>query len=191
MAIVAINGSARRGGNTAQLIAEVFAPLEDAGYECEMIELAGKTIGGCTACGRCSIEKDGICYGRKDDGNDVITALLAADALLIGSPVYYGDITAETKAIIDRLGRIANSTKAFVRKPGAGVVAVRRAGAMHALDSINHFFGIQEMFVVSSSYWNIGIGREKGEVAGDEEGIRTMRRLGENMAFLLSRLEEK
>lgn len=189
MRIVAINGSARRGGNTAHLIREVFAPLVEAGHECEMIELAGKTIGGCTACSRCTREKDGICYGRSDDGNAVITALLEADALVIGSPVYYGDITAETKAIIDRLGRVANANQGLVRKVGAGVVAVRRAGAMHALDSINHLFGIQEMFVVSSSYWNVGIGRDKGDVERDDEGIRTMRRLGENMAFLLGKLE--
>ena len=188
MRVIAINGSARKDGNTSALIRHVFAPLEEAGYECELIELARMDVRGCTACGRCAKERDGVCYGRRDDGNDVISAALKADALILASPVYYGDITPELKSIIDRLGQIARSTGELVRKPGAAVVAVRRAGAMHALDSINHFFGIEEMFIVSSSYWNVGIGREPGAVEGDEEGVRTMRRLGENMAYLLGKL---
>lgn len=188
MRVLAVNGSARRGGNTTQLVEEVFAPLREAGIECDLIELAKKDIRGCTACGRCSKERDGVCYGRRDDGNEIITAALKADGLILASPVYYGDITPELKAIIDRLGQVARSTGQLVRKPGAGVVAVRRAGAMHALDSINHFFGIGEMYMVSSSYWNIGIGRESGDVQGDEEGMRTMRRLGENMAYILDKL---
>ena len=189
MKIVAINGSARRNGNTAILLRAALAPLESAGHECELIQLAGKQIRGCIACYKCEGTDDPTCPGLSDDGNAVIDAMLGADALLLGSPVYFGDVPAELKAIIDRAGMVGRMNgNVWARKPGAAVVAVRRAGAMHAFDTINHFFLIGEMLIVGSSYWNIGIGRNKGEVETDEEGMRTMRRLGENMAWLLEKL---
>jgi multimeric flavodoxin WrbA len=188
--VVAVSGSARKGGNTAQLVEAVFGPLRDAGIDCELIELAGKDVRGCLACGRCIKEKDRRCHGRADFGNEVIAALDDADAILLASPVYFGDVSSELKAVIDRAGYVGRANRnMFARKPGAAVVAVRRAGALHAFDSINHFFLIGEMLVVGSSYWNIGIGREKGEVAGDAEGMRTMVRLGENIVWLLQALD--
>jgi multimeric flavodoxin WrbA len=190
MKVVAVSGSARKGGNTAQLVDTVFGPLREAGIDCELIELAGKDVRGCIACGRCIKEKDGQCHGRQDFVNGVIDAVADADAIVLASPVYFGDVTSELKAVIDRVGYVSRANgNSLARKPGAGVVAVRRAGAMHAFDTINHFFLIGEMLVVGSSYWNIGIGREKGEVAGDGEGQRTMRRLGENLAWVLQTLE--
>jgi multimeric flavodoxin WrbA len=189
MKVVAVNGSARRGGNTATLLQNVLRPLEEAGHECALIELAGKQIRGCNACRTCEAVLDRTCSGLADDGNAVITAMIGADALLLGSPVYFGDVTAELKAIIDRAGMVGRANgNVWARKPGAAVVAVRRAGAMHTFDTINHFFLIGEMIVVGSSYWNVGIGRNKGEVESDDEGMRTMRRLGENMAWLLGRV---
>jgi len=189
MKVVAVSGSARRGGNTAALLKAVFEPLNEAGHECELIELAGSEVRGCAACGRCRDTRDSKCSGRDDLGNEVIAKLFAADAVILGSPTYFADITPELKAIIDRAGYVSRSKPELLsRKPGAAVVAVRRAGAMHAFDSINHFFTITEMITVGSSYWNIGIGREKGEVADDAEGLATMRRLGENMAWLLERI---
>ncbi len=190
MKVVAVSGSARKGGNTAQLVETVFGPLREAGIDCELIEVAGKDIRGCIACGRCIKEKDGQCHGRVDFVNEVIDALSDADGVILASPVYFGDVTSELKAVIDRVGYVTRANgNTLARKPGAAVVAVRRAGAMHAFDTINHFFLIGEMLVVGSSYWNIGIGREKGEVAGDDEGQRTMRRLGENLAWALQTLE--
>ncbi len=189
MRVVAVNGSARAGGNTATLLEAALAPLREAGIECELIELAGKRVEGCTACGVCRKERDRRCHGRDDFGNEVIVALDEADGILLGSPVYFADVTAEMKALIDRLGYVARGNdNMLVRKPGAGVVAVRRAGAMHALDTINHLFGIGEMILVGSSYWNVGIGGPKGAVESDEEGLETMRRLGENLAWVLERL---
>lgn len=189
MKIVAVNGSARKGGNTAMLIDAALEPLRAAGHDCEVIELAGKDIRGCTACGRCRELQDGMCHGRRDDLNDLMPRVFGADALLIGSPTYYADVSTETKAFIDRVGYVSGGNgNLLARKPGAAVVAVRRAGAIHAFDTINHFFLIGEMLIVGSSYWNVGIGREKGAVAEDEEGLRTMRRLGENMAWVLERL---
>lgn len=190
MRVVAINGSARRNGNTAILLRAALAPLEAAGHDVELVQLVGKQIRGCTACYKCEETKDRTCSGLSDDGNPVIDAMMSADALLLGSPVYFGDVTAEMKAIIERAGMVGRQNgNVWARKPGAAVVAVRRAGAMHALDTLNHFFLIGEMIVVGSSYWNVGIGRNKGEVEADDEGMRTMRRLGENMAWLLTLLE--
>lgn len=189
MRIVAANGSARADGNTASLLRAALAPLEAAGHDCELIQLAGKQIRGCTACYKCEETADLSCSGLADDGNEVIERMVEADALILGSPVYFGDVTAEMKAIIDRAGIVGRKNgNVWARKPGAAVVAVRRAGAMHAFDTINHFFLIGEMIVVGSSYWNVGIGRNVGEVEADEEGMQTMERLGENMAWLLERL---
>ena len=189
MKIVAVNGSARRGGNTFTMLEAALAPLREAGHECELIELGGEEIRGCTACGVCGKKKDRQCHGRRDFGNEILPRLFAADALLLGSPTYFADVSAEMKALIDRAGYTGRANgNPFARKPGAAVVAQRRAGAIHAFDSINHFFLIAEMLVVGSSYWNIGLGRGKGEVAADTEGMETMRRLGENMAWLLGKL---
>jgi multimeric flavodoxin WrbA len=111
-----------------------------------------------------------------------------ADGIILASPVYFADVTSEMKAVIDRAGYVCRANdNLLARRPGAAVVAVRRAGAIHALDTMNHFFLIGEMIVVGSSYWNVGIGRDRGDVNGDEEGVSTMRRLGENMAWLLQR----
>lgn len=189
MRIVGISGSARKSGNTVHLIEAVFAPLREAGHDCVLIELAGEDIRGCRACGACRTKQDGQCHGRHDFGNTVIDEVATADALILGSPTYYADVSSEMKAIIDRVGYVAGANgNTLARKPAAAVVAVRRGGAIHAFDTMNHLFTIQEMITVGSSYWNMGIGREKGEVDGDEEGMRTMRRLGENMAWLLERL---
>jgi multimeric flavodoxin WrbA len=112
-----------------------------------------------------------------------------ADGIILGSPVYFANMTPELKALIDRAGFVAKANDdMFRRKAGAAVVAVRRAGAIHVFDSINHFFFISQMVVPGSSYWNIGIGREKGDVEKDDEGLQTMSTLGSNMAWLLQKI---
>lgn len=190
MKVVAFSGSARKDGNTAAMVRRVLAVLEREGIDTELVQLAGKRIHGCTACTKCSTTKSGNCEGVHDDLNECIDKMLHADGIIIASPTYFADVTAETKALIDRAGYATRAAgMALSRKVGAGVVAVRRAGALHAADSINHFFLINDMIVPGSSYWNVGIGREKGEVEEDAEGMRTMDRLGENMAWLLKRLE--
>ncbi len=190
MRVVAVNGSARIDGNTARLVETMFEPLRAAGHECVHMQLAAKLVQGCTACGACYKKKDRRCHGRDDDGNEVIAALADADAIVLASPVYFADVTAEMKAVIDRAGYVARANgNMFARRPGASIAAVRRAGAIHALDTMNHLFLIGEMFVVGSSYWNLGVGGGRGEVDNDTEGLATMTRLGENMAWLLDRLE--
>ncbi len=186
MKVVAFNGSARKGGNTAILLGYVLRELEAEGIETELVELSGARIHGCLACRECSANKDRRCAQTKDEGNLLIEKMTTADGILLGSPTYVTDVSPEIKALIDRACMVSGANGGiFRRKVGAGVVAVRRAGAIHAFDTLNHFFLITEMIIPGSTYWNIGIGREIGDVERDEEGIRTMKVLGRNMAWLL------
>lgn len=192
MKVVAFNCSARADGNTSLLLARVLEEIQAEGIETELFSLAGKKVHGCTACMKCRETKDGTCAGLRDYGNECIAAAVAADGIIIGSPVYFSDITAEAKALIDRLGYVSRGNPEVLRrKVGAAVIAVRRAGAIHAFDSINHLFLISEMIVPGSSYWNVGIGGAAGAVAEDEEGMRTMATLGRNMAWLLKRVGDR
>lgn len=194
MKVVAFNGSARRDGNTALLLRTVLAELESAGVETELIHLGGSGIQGCIACYECFKKKDGHCAhstARQDGLNDWLDKMRQADGILLGSPTYFADVSTEMKALIDRCGMTSRANgDLFRRKLGAAVVAARRAGAIHVFDTLNHFFLIGQMIVVGSNYWNIGMGREKEEVAKDQEGMQTMRVLGQNMAWLLQRISD-
>jgi len=192
MKVLGINGSPRKGGNTELLIREVFKSLEEKGIKTELFQLGGKKMNGCIACMKCRKAADGRCHQKNDVINLCIEKMVKADAIIIGSPVYFSDLSAQTKILIDVAGyALRGSGSPLKRKPGAAVIAVRRAGAIHAFDSINHFFLINEMIIPGSSYWNIAIGREKGDVLKDEEGMKTMRVLGENMAWLLEKTKDK
>jgi multimeric flavodoxin WrbA len=188
--VVAFNGSARKGGNTSILLHYVLKELEKEGIETELVELSGARIHGCLSCRKCSARKDRRCSQTNDIGNACIEKMDAADGILLGSPTYVADVSPEIKALMDRACLVSKANGGmFRRKAGAAVVAVRRAGAIHAFDALNHFFLISEMIVPGSSYWNIGIGREIGDVEKDEEGIQTMRTLGQNMAWLLKKIK--
>jgi multimeric flavodoxin WrbA len=190
MKAVAFNGSGRKDGNTAILLNYALGELKKEGIDTELMQLAGKNIRGCIACYKCMEKKDKRCSGIPNDFvNECIEKMIEADAIILGSPTYFSDLTSETKALIDRSGFVAHANDGlFRRKVGAAVVAVRRAGAIHTFDSINHFFFINEMIVPGSSYWNVGIGRDIGDVESDAEGIQTMKTLGQNMAWLLKKL---
>jgi multimeric flavodoxin WrbA len=189
MKVIAINGSARKDGNTSILINYVFDELRKQGIETETFSLAGKKIHGCRACHKCFENKDKRCSMDDDVLNECIAKMIEADGIILGSPTYFTDVSSEMKALIDRSGFVARANgDMFKRKPGAAVIAMRRAGSIHAFDTINHFFLITQMIVPGSCYWNMGIGREKGDVKKDEEGIQIMKVLGENMAWLLKRL---
>lgn len=191
MKVVAFNGSARKDGNTALLIKHAFAALEQEGIDTELVQLAGRPLHGCTACYQCFARKDRRCAVNDDAANEFIDKMGAADGIIIGSPTYFAAISPEAKALIDRCGMVARANDdMFKRKVGAAVVAVRRGGAIHVFDTINHFFTIGQMVIPGSCYWNVGIGRNIGEVESDEEGVRTMRVLGENMAWLLKKLND-
>jgi len=189
MKVVAFNGSARKDGNTAILLNYVLGELQKEGIETEMVQLAGQKIHGCIACYKCFKNKDKQCAVKDDVANDCIGKMAEADGIILGSPTYFSDVTSEMKALIDRSGFVARANgDMFKRKVGAAVVAVRRGGEIHAFDSMNHFFLIEQMIVPGSIYWNMGFGREKGEVEKDDEGIRTMKILGQNMAWLLKKI---
>ncbi len=189
MKVIAFNGSARKNGNTAILLNQVLQELGKHGIQTESVELAGRKIRGCTACYKCFDNKDKKCAVTDDALNDCIAKMLEADGIILGSPTYFADVTAELKALIDRAGLVARANDNMLRgKVGAAVVAVRRAGSIHAFDTINHFFLISEMIIPGSSYWNMGFGRDKGEVKEDEEGLQTMELLGRNMAWLLKKI---
>lgn len=190
MKVVAFNGSARKDGNTAILLRHVLCEIEKEGIKPELVQLSGQKIHGCLACRTCYGRKDGRCAQKDDMGNVYIEKMAAADGILLGSPTYVADISPEIKALIDRACMVGRANgDLFRRKVGAAVVAVRRAGAIHAFDALNHFFLIMQMIIPGSSYWNIAIGREKGEVENDAEGIQTMQTLGRNMAWLLKKLQ--
>ena len=189
MNVVAFNGSARKDGNTAILLRTALGEMEKEGIGTELVQLSGKRIRGCTACYGCFRNRDRRCSVKGDAANECIEKMLDADGILLGSPTYFADVTAEMKALIDRAGMVGRANgDMYRRKAGAAVVAVRRGGAIHAFDTMNHFFLIGQMIVPGANYWNIGIGREIGEVEKDGEGLDTMRALGRNMAWLLGRL---
>jgi multimeric flavodoxin WrbA len=189
MKVIAFNGSARKDGNTELMLKTVAAALEAEGIETELYPLSGKKIHGCVACYKCFEKMNRRCAVDKDAANECIEKMLEADGILLGSPTYFADISTEMKALIDRAGMVSRANSDMLtRKIGAAVVVARRGGAIHAFDSMNHFFLISQMIIPGSNYWNMGFGRDKGDVAKDEEALQTMNILGQNMAWLLKKI---
>ncbi|AOY59453.1 MULTISPECIES: flavodoxin family protein [Desulfococcus] len=189
MKVIGFNASPRKDGNTFRLVNTVLGELEKAGIETELVQIGGRKIQGCIACYKCFENKDRRCAVTQDMLNDCLEKMIAADGMILGSPTYFANMSADLKALIDRAGLVAKANgEMFRRKVGAAVVAVRRAGSVHTFDSINHFFTIGQMIIPGSSYWNMGIGLDKGDVDKDEEGLQTMKTLGRNMAWLLKKI---
>ena len=182
---IAINGSPRAGGNTEILLKTVLAPLAEAQWETEYIQVGGKPVRGCLACNNCFKTKNSRC-GQKDEVFDhCMEKMIAADAIILGSPTYFSDVSAEMKALLDRSGFVSFANGGlFRRKIGAAVVAVRRGGGTHVFDTMNHMFLMSGMIVPGSYYWNLGFGLEKGDVSADAEGLRNMTDLGQSIAWL-------
>jgi multimeric flavodoxin WrbA len=191
MKVIAFNGSARKEGNTALLLNTVLQELSAEGVETELYHLAGKPIQGCIACMKCFENKNKRCAVEKDIVNECVAKMVEADGILLGSPTYFADVSAGMKALIERAGMVGRANSdLYQRKVGAGVVAVRRAGAYHVFSSLNAFFLIGQMIVPGSSYWNLAHGRLPGEVKTDEEGVKTMKQLGQNIAWLMKQLKK-
>jgi len=187
MKVFAVNGSPRHDGNTAGMLKTVLSVCGEAGLQTELYQAGGKAVRGCTACGKCR-NHPGRC-AIDDWVNEVYAKMKEADAVLLGSPTYFSDLTPELKAVIDRCGYVSRSDgMSLSRKIGAAVSAVRRAGGIHTLDSIQHFFLINDMIIPGSIYWNMSLSRVPGDYENDEEGIDTMRRLGENIVWLLEKI---
>jgi len=190
MKVVAFNGSPRVNGNTAQSLKIVLAELEKEGIETEIVQLGGRKVFGCLACGKCRENKDNRCARKDDEMNTFIEKMEEADGIIIGSPTYFSNVSTEVKALIDRCGFVAKSNGGtlFKGKVGASVVSVRRAGSTFTYSAINFFFGIAEMIICSSNYWNMTLALNPGDVQKDAEGVQTFQVLGKNMAELLKKV---
>lgn len=185
MYAIAVNGSPRKGGNTEILLQEVLGELDRAGWDTELVKVGGTAIRGCIACHKCFENKDNECSMKKDKFNEIFARMLKAEAMILGSPTYFAAVSADLKALLERAGFVAYANDhAFAGKIGAAVVAVRRGGATHVFDSINHMFQMSRMIVPGSTYWNMGIGLDRAEVKDDEEGIANMHHLGRSIAWL-------
>jgi multimeric flavodoxin WrbA len=190
MKALVISGSPRPGGNTEQLLELACATLRERSVEAELVPLAGKTVKPCVACTRCKTTKDRTCAIKDDDFHPILEKLIAADAFIIGSPVYFGCATSQTTSFLHRAGYVSRNNDGFLGgKVGAPVVVGRRAGHNFTYAQLMFFFIINDMIVPGSSYWNVAFGRAPGEVAGDREGLETIRHFARNVADLLQRLK--
>ena len=189
MKVVAFNGSPSPDGNTAILLMKVLSPIARAGIDTELVQVGGNKIQGCTACYHCFQAKDKRCVIQDDMVNDCIAKMIEADAIIMGSPTYFANMTAEMKALIDRAGLVAVANgRLFSRKVGAAVAVNRRGGAMHVVDAITHMFLMSRMIVPGSIYWNFGVGLQPGDVESDTEAVDNMHDLGETIAWLVKSL---
>ena len=189
MKVVAFNGSPRVNGNTHQALEVVLAELKNEGIGIELIDLCREELKPCRACGTCARNKDERCVMTEDRLNEYVQKMKEADGIIIGSPTYFGNMTAQTKAFVDRAFYVGRANgDMFRRKVGAAVAVNRRAGALDTFDEINKLFLISQMIVPGSSYWNVVTALRSGDVSSDDEGLQTMRRLGRNMAWLLKKL---
>ena len=189
LALIGINGSARKDGNTAIIVGEVFDELNKEGIETELIQLADYEIQPCRGCFAC--KGRGNCVFAKDGFAEIFGRMVEADGILLGSPVYSADVSAKMKAFLERAGVVVATNPGLLRhKVGAAVAAVRRGGGMTTVDTMNHFMLNKEMIVVGSTYWNMAYGKHIGDVLSDDEGMANMRNLGENMAWLIKQLKD-
>ena len=189
MKVAMFNGSARKGGNTHIMLDWLAKSLAGEGIDSEIVDMGGMKLNGCAACNKCFNAKNRRC-SVQDDMNGLIAKMDEADGIVLASPTYFADVTAEMKALIDRAGYVGMANgNMYRRKVGASVVVARRGGAIHAFDTMNHFFQISQVYIVSSRYWNMGYGRQIGDVSSDKEGEDTMGILGQNMAWILKKID--
>ena len=189
MKVVAINGSPRKNGNTELMLRKVLETVEKHGIETRFIQIGGTNIHGCRGCWACRKLQNRKCVFNDDILNDILEDVFSADAIILGTPSYFSDMTPELKSFIDRAGVIAlGNGKLFRHKIGAGVVAQRRGGGTSIQSTLHHMFLMSEMIIPGSTYWNLGFGCEKGEVLSAEEAMQNMENLGENICWLLKKI---
>jgi multimeric flavodoxin WrbA len=182
MKVLIINGSPRKNGNTSIALAEAAKVLNERGIDTETVWIGNKPMRGCIACNRCK-QNPGKCVFGDDICNEISAKYAECDALIVGSPVYYGQPNGALLSLIQR--SFYSNGGAIEGKPAAAVAVCRRGGATAAFDTLNMPFLMMNMPVVSSQYWGIVYGREPGQASLDAEGLQTMRTLAKNMAFLL------
>ncbi len=190
MKVLAINGSPKSNGNTATALNVMKEVFEAKNIEFEMVTIGGEDIHGCIGCGRCATSGTGKCQPFDDIVNVVIDKIEAADALIIGSPVYFSGINGTMKSFLDRLFYAGNQKRIFKYKIGAAVVAVRRTGGSETFFDLMKYLTYPQMVIPTSTYWNVIHGRTPGEALQDEEGVQTMQTLADNMAYMMEVMKE-
>ncbi|NLU35030.1 flavodoxin family protein [Wolinella succinogenes] len=192
MKVVAINGSPKSNGNTAQMIDIITDELNQEGIETEVLHVGNKMIRGCFGCGACYKNQDEHCIAKEDDFfvNECIQKMKEAEGLILASPVHWAGIAGTMKSFLDRVFYVSSANgNLFRHKVGASVVAVRRSGGVTTFDQLNHYLTYAEMFMPTTNYWNVGHGRIPGEVHEDAEGVQIARVLGKNMALTLKMVQ--
>lgn len=184
MKVLMLNGSANAKGNTYTALEEIGKQLEKEGVDYEIFQIGTDPVRDCIGCGQCT---ESGCIFTEDRVNDFIAKAKEADGFVFGTPVYYAHPSGRIQAFLDRV--FYSSGRAFSFKPGASVAVARRGGTTASFDVLNKYFGISQMPVVGSTYWNNVHGAAQGEVAQDAEGLQTMRNLARNMAWMLKCLE--
>ncbi len=180
MKVLMLNGSSKPNGNTYTALQEIGQQLTQEGIEYEIFQMGAEPVRDCIGCGGCS-EKG--CVFQDDKVNEFIAKAKEADGFVFGTPVYYAHPSGRIQSFLDRV--FYSSSRAFAFKPGACVAVARRGGTSASFDVLNKYFGISQMPVVGSTYWNSVHGRTPGEASQDAEGLQTMRNLAKNMAWML------
>ena len=184
MKVLMLNGSPKANGNTNAALLEVGRTLENEGISYEIFQMGGKPVRDCIGCGQCG-EKG--CAFNDDDVNEFIAKAKEADGFVFGTPVYYAHPSGRILSFLDRAFYAGGA--AFRFKPGASVAVARRGGSSASFDCLNKYFGIAQMPVVGSTYWNMVYGRVPGEAEQDLEGMQTMQNLAKNMAWMMKCFE--
>jgi multimeric flavodoxin WrbA len=186
MKVIAFNGSPRKDGNTSQLMGHLLREIEKEGIETELVQLSAKPIHGCIACYKCFDNQDRRCSVKDDAANEYIEKMTKAQGIVLGSPSYFQDVTAEMKALIDRAGFVGLANERMYRnKVGASVACFRRTGGMHVVETMNHFFFSNEIIIAGRA---VSVARDKGDVEKDEEGVEMAKTLGQRMAWIMRKL---
>jgi multimeric flavodoxin WrbA len=189
MKVAAFNCSPREDGNTFIALNIILDELKNEGIQTELFQIGSSQIKGCRACMRCRETRDGYCSIKSDNLNQALAAMYSSEGFIIGSPTYFGSVTAEAKGFIDRAGYCCRAIESPLKgKVAAGIAIARRAGAGNVVHQIYNLFYLNQCIIPTSTYWNIGIAREKGEILEDKEGVDTFKTLGRNMAWLIKKL---
>jgi multimeric flavodoxin WrbA len=190
MKVVGFNGSPRKKGNTYGCLNTVFAELEKAGIETEMVQVGKEDIQGCKACYSCLKNQNEACVMEDDPVNEWIQKMKSADGIILGSPVHFSGVAATMKCFLDRAFFVSSMNGGLFRhKVAAGVAALRRSGGLPTVNTLNHYITYSEMIMPCSNYWNVAHGANPGEMEKDAEGKQILTVLGRNMAWLMRTLE--
>jgi len=188
---IALSGSPRKNGNTDTLLQHCLAVLSANGVEGDLVRVSDLDLRPCRGCSICKRTQDGTCAIKDDGFHPLFERMVAADIIVVGSPVYFGSATAQTKIILDRAGYVARANgNLFSRKVGGPVVVARRAGQNFTYAQLMYWFIISDMVVPGSHYWNVAVGEEPGDVRNDTEGFSIIERFAENLAWLAHKLHE-